>query len=192
MYGSRIVIADEDRTHRKLIKDMLLKQGYLVTAEVADGVSALKVIQQIEPDLVILDAQLPLTDGIEVAKIIKEGRIAPVLLTSSFSHNEIVEHTKDTWVFAHLLKPVSEETLFPAIEIAIAHHQRLVNMEKEIKKLKEELATRKILDRAKGILMKKLNISEAEAFRQIQKQSMQRRKSMKAIAEAIVVTYTYK
>lgn len=191
MYGARIVLADDDGIHRKLLKEMLQKRGYLVTAEASDGMSALTLIQQIQPDLAIIDSQLPLKNGIDVAKIIEEGRVAPVVLLSSFNNREMVEYSKDTWVFAHLIKPVTESNLFPAIEIAMANYQRLITLEKEIEQLREELATRKILDRAKAILMKQQNLTEPEAFRQIQKQSMQKRKSIRAIAEAIVVTYSY-
>lgn len=192
MYHSRIVIAEGDPAQRKILKQILSEYGYQVTAEVSDGIAVLKAIQQIQPDLAIIDAHLPVKNGVEVARILDENRIAPVLLLTSSRHREIVESVKDTCVFAHLIKPVQKETLIPAIEIAIANFQRLIAVERELKKSKNELKARKIIDQAKAILMKNLQITEPEAFRMMQKQSMQKRKSMEAIAESIVATYCYK
>lgn len=192
MYHSRIVIAEGDPAQRKILKQILSEYGYQVIAEVSDGIAVLKAIQQIQPDLAIIDAHLPVKNGVEVARILEENRIAPVLLLTSYRHREIIESVKDTWVFAHLVKPVQKETLIPAIEIALANFQRLIAVERELRKSKNELKARKIIDQAKAILMKNLQITEPEAFRMMQKQSMQKRKSMEAIAESIVVTYHYK
>ncbi|GAW91648.1 ANTAR domain-containing response regulator [Calderihabitans maritimus] len=189
MFGSRIVLADADPAFRKNLKEMLTKAGYIIVAEAGDGLSALKAIKSMHPDLAILDARLPVKDGLEVAKIIEEDRVAPVLLLTAYNHKDIVQQAKDSWVFAYLVKPVNEANLFPAIEIAIANYRRMLSLEREIHRLKETLETRKLVERAKGILMEVLDLSEAEAFKKIQKESMNKRTSMRQIAQSIIVAY---
>ncbi|MDA8213308.1 MAG: response regulator [Clostridia bacterium] len=185
----RLVIADSDSRSRKKIRDIVQKQGCIVVGEAKDGLAALTQIRSTQPDLVILDAQLPIMDGMEVAKIIEENRISPVILISAYSQIDIIEKIKDSWVFAYLIKPVSEGNLVAAMELAMAKYEKVIELEQQIDRLKETLATRKLVDKAKGLLMKKLGFSEAEAFRYIQQQSMKKRVTKKAIAEAIILSH---
>jgi response regulator NasT len=189
MRGLRLIIGDSDSRSRKKIRDVAQKQGFIVVGEARDGLTALTQIRSTQPDLVILDVQLPVMGGMEIAKIVEENRISPVVLISAFSQLEIIEQIKDSWVFAYLIKPVSEGTLIAAMELALAKYEQVSELEQEINQLKESLATRILVDKAKGILMKRLAVNEADAFRYIQKQSMKKRVAMKAIAEAIILSH---
>lgn len=189
MRGLRLIIGDSDSRSRKKIRDVAQKQGFIVVGEARDGLTALTQIRSTQPDLVILDAQLPVMGGMEIAKIVEENRISPVVLISAYSQLEIIEQIKDSWVFAYLIKPVSEGTLIAAMELALAKYEKVTQLEQEISQLKESLATRILVDKAKGILMKRLAVNEADAFRYIQKQSMKKRVAMKAIAEAIILSH---
>ncbi len=186
MYGSRIVLADSDPAFRKYLKDRLTRDGYLVIADVEDGRSALQVSLNMQPDLLITEARLPGMDGLEVAASLEQGRNIPVLLISSASDSSTVERARESWVFGYLVKPINEANLYPAVEMAIANCQRILRTEKESREYREKLEKRKVIERAKGILMKTMGLSEAEAFRRIQQQSMKNRTSMHAIAEAII------
>jgi response regulator NasT len=189
MRGLRLIIGDSDSRSRKKIRDVAQKQGFIIVGEARDGLTALTQIRSTQPDLVILDVQLPVMGGMEIAKIVEENRISPVVLISAFSQLEIIEQIKDSWVFAYLIKPVSEGTLIAAMELALAKYEQVSELEQEINQLKESLATRILVDKAKGILMKRLAVNEADAFRYIQKQSMKKRVAMKAIAEAIILSH---
>lgn len=186
MYGARIIIADSDTSFRKKLQKMLTKAGYIIVAQEDDGLKAIQAIQNMQPDLVIVDAQLPGKSGLEIAKIVEEDKIAPVLLLTAFTHREIVQQAKESWIFAYLVKPVNEANLFPAIEIAMANYRKLIQLEQEVTQLKETLETRKLVEKAKGLLMEVLNLTESQAFHLIQKQSMQRRMPMRKIAETIL------
>ncbi|MBC7323741.1 MAG: ANTAR domain-containing protein, partial [Moorella sp. (in: Bacteria)] len=161
--------------------------GYWVIGEAGDGLSALKLIRSRQPDLLIIAAELPGMDGLEVARIVHEDKLAPVIVLAGAQGPGLLEKARDARVAALLLKPVEEASLLPAIEIALANYQEIIRLEKQIKELKETLETRKLVERAKGILMETLGISEAEAFRRIQKQSMNKRVSMRQVAEAIIL-----
>lgn len=189
MFGSRIVVADEDPIFRKSLKDMLQKGGYLVTHEVGDGQSAIRAIRSVEPDLVILNAQLPVTEGIEVAKIVEESHLAPVILIANRSRQNLLEQAKKTSAMAFLVKPISELNLFAAIELALANYEKVTSLQKEVTELKNTLASRKVIEKAKGLLMNRLGINEEGAFKKLQQQSMKTRTSMKSVAEAIIVAY---
>lgn len=189
MFGSRIVIADEDPTFRKNLKDMLQKGGYIVTQEVSDGQSAIRAIRSIEPDLVILNAQLPVTDGIEVARIVEESQLAPVILIANRNRQDILQQAQKTSAMAFLAKPVNELNLFAAIELALINYARVTTLQREVEELKNTLANRKVIEKAKGLLMSQLGISEDAAFKKLQQQSMKNRTSMKTVAEAIIVAY---
>jgi len=188
----RIVLADADTTWSKNIKAMLNKSGYWVVGEAGDGVSALKMIRSRQPDLLIIDASLPGMDGLQIARIAHEDKLAPVIVTSSSSHQGIMEKAREARVYALLFKPVSESSLLPAVELALVNYQEVINLERNIKDLKETLETRKLVERAKGILMDTMGLSEPESFRRMQRQSMNQRVSMRVVAEAVIMSYELK
>lgn len=192
MQPLRIVIADNESIIRMDLKELLEEAGHTVVGEAADGVKAIELTRRHRPDLVVMDIKMPEMDGITAAKIISNEKIAPVLLLTAFSQKEIVEKAKDSGVLAYLVKPVKEANLFPAIEIALSRFQEFAELERELEEVKNSLETRKILDRAKGILMDAYNLSESEAYRRIQQYSMSKRKSIREVAEAIVEAATKK
>lgn len=192
MQSLRIVIADNESIIRMDLKELLEEAGHTVVGEAADGVKAIELTRRHRPDLVVMDIKMPEMDGITAAKIISNEKIAPVLLLTAFSQKEIVEKAKDSGVLAYLVKPVKEANLFPAIEIALSRFQEFAELERELEEVKNSLETRKILDRAKGILMDAYNLSESEAYRRIQQYSMSKRKSIREVAEAIVEAATKK
>lgn len=192
MQPLRIVVADNESIIRMDLREILEESGHTVVAEAADGVKAVDVTRKTKPDLVIMDIKMPEMDGITAAKIISNEKIAPVLLLTAFSQKEIVEKAKDSGVLAYLVKPVKEANLFPAMEIALSRFQEFTELEKELEDVKNSLETRKILDRAKGILMDAYSLTESEAYRRIQQYSMSKRKSIREVAEAIVESATKK
>ncbi|AIF50837.1 MULTISPECIES: ANTAR domain-containing response regulator [unclassified Pelosinus] len=186
----RIVIADNESIIRMDLKEILEEAGHTVVAEASDGSRAVDLVRQYRPDLVIMDIKMPEMDGITAAKIISNEKLAPVLLLTAFSQKDIVEKAKDSGVLAYLVKPVKEVNLFPAMEIALSRFQEFAELEQELENVKQSLETRKILDRAKGILMDAYNLSETEAYRRIQQYSMSKRKAIKDVAESIVQAAT--
>jgi len=189
MAKRRVIIADDESLIRLDIKEMLTTLGYLVVGEAGDGVSAVNQARELRPDLVIMDIKMPGMDGIAAAKVLTEEKVAPVLLLTAFSQQDLVERAKEAGVVGYIVKPFREAELVPAIEIALARFQEFQALEKETADLKETLETRKLVDRAKGLLMDTQGLTEAEAFRKIQKLSMNTRKPMKEIAEAILLTH---
>ncbi|SFR07326.1 ANTAR domain-containing response regulator [Desulfoscipio geothermicus] len=188
MGEQRIVLIDADTVWRKNFKAMLGKYGYWVVGEAGDGLSALKLVRSRQPDLLIIDAALPGMDGLQVAKIVHDDKLAPVVATSTSNQQGIMEKAKEAGVYALLIKPVSETSLIPTVELALANYQEIMNLEKKIKDLQETLETRKLVERAKGILMETHGLSEAEAFRRIQRQSMNKRVSIRVVAEAVIMS----
>lgn len=186
----RIVIADNESIIRMDLKEILEEAGHTVVGEATDGRKAIELVRKYHPELVIMDIKMPEMDGITAAKIISNEKLAPVLLLTAFSQKEIVEKAKDSGVLAYLVKPVKEANLFPAIEIAISRFQEFTELERELDEVKRSLESRKILDRAKGILMQVHNLSENEAYRRIQQYSMSKRKSIREVAEAIIAAAT--
>jgi AmiR/NasT family two-component response regulator len=186
---TRIVIADDESLIRMDLREMLTNLGYLVVGEAGDGRSAINVARELRPDLVIMDIKMPDLDGIEAAKILTEERIAPVVLLSAYSQQDLVQRAREAGVTAYLVKPIRESDLPPAIEIALARYQEFLEVQKQVDDLSEALETRKLVDRAKGILMDRQGLSEAEAFRKIQKMSMNNRKPMKEVAWAIILAH---
>lgn len=168
---------------------MLSNLGYLVVGEVGDGRSAVNLARELRPDLIIMDIKMPDMDGIEAAKILTEEKVAPVLLLTAYSQRELVERAKEAGVVGYLVKPFRESDLSPAIEVALSRFVEFRTMEKEVGDLQQALETRKLVDRAKGILMDTQGLTEAEAFRKIQKMSMNTRKPMKDVAEAIILAH---
>jgi response regulator NasT len=183
----RIVIADDESIIRMDLKALLEEMGFSVVGEAADGQKALELTRSLKPDVVVMDIKMPVMDGLDAAKIISEEKIAPVVLLTAYGQKDLVERAKGAGVFAYLVKPFQESDLMPAIEIAIARYLEQQDLEQTLGNLEQKLETRKVVDRAKGILMDKFKLSEAEAFRRIQQQSMNQRRSMKEIAEAIVI-----
>ncbi|MCL5056931.1 MAG: response regulator [Actinobacteria bacterium] len=192
MAEQRIVLVDSDPVARKNLKSMLTKLGYWVVGETGDGLNALKMVRTRQPELVILDSAIPGMDGFEVAKIIHEDKLAPVVILTSTYSQGMVERAKEARVSAFLVKPVDEISILPAIELALASYGEIVNLETKLQDLKELLETRKILEKAKGILMETMGLSEAEAFRRMQKQSMNKRVSMRQVAEAVILAQNLK
>jgi two-component system, response regulator PdtaR len=184
---TRVVIADDESIIRMDLREMLSNLGYLVVGETGDGISAVNLARELRPDLVIMDIKMPDLDGIQAAKILTEERIAPVLLLTAFSQQELIEGAKDAGVVGYIVKPFRESELVPAIEVALARFREFKALEKELTDTRNILETRKIVERAKGVLMDTQGLKEAEAFRKIQKLSMNTRKSMREVAEAILL-----
>ena len=185
----RVVIADDESVICMDLREMLTNLGYLVVGEAGDGRSAVNLGRELRPDVMLMDIKMPDMDGIEATRILTGERIAPVVLLTAFSQRDLVERAQEAGVIAYLVKPVAEADLAPAIEIAMARFSEFRELEKEIDDLQDQLESRKLVDRAKGILMDTQGMTEAEAFRRIQKMSMNTRKSMKEIAQAIILTH---
>jgi response regulator NasT len=171
------------------LREMLSNLGYLVVGEVGDGRSAVNLARELRPDLVIMDIKMPDLDGIEAAKILTEEKISPVLLLTAYSQRDLVSRANEAGVVGYLVKPFRESDLSPAIEVALTRFKEFQALEKEVGDLEEALETRKAVDRAKGILMDTQGLTEADAFRKIQKMSMNTRKPMKEVAEAIILAH---
>ncbi|HUT19509.1 MAG TPA: response regulator [Anaerolineae bacterium] len=187
MERKRILIADDESLILMDLREMLTNLGYLVVGEAGDGQSAVNMAKELGPDLVIMDIKMPDLDGIEAAKLLTEDGIAPVLLLTAYSQQDLVERAKEAGVVGYLVKPFRESNLVPAIEITLSRFEEFRTLQKEVEDLREALETRKIVDRAKGILMDTQGLTEQDAFRRIQKMSMNTRRAMKEIAEAIVL-----
>jgi response regulator NasT len=184
----RLVIADDESIIRMNLKETLEGLGYLVVGEAPDGVSAINLARELRPDLVIMDIRMPKLDGIQAAKVLTEDKIAPVLLLTAFSDRELVDRAREAGVVNYIVKPFRDAELLPAIEIAMARYSEFQEMDKKIDDLQETLETRKLVERAKGVLMDTQGLKEQEAFRKIQQLSMNTRKSMREIAQAILLT----
>ena len=185
----RVLVAEDEALIRLDLVEMLSEAGYQVVGEAADGEQALALAFELKPDLVILDVKMPVMDGITAAEQIVAARLAPVLMLTAFSQTELIERAKDAGAMAYLVKPFSLPDLIPAIEIAVSRHQQILSLESEVLDLGERLETRKLIDRAKALLMGRMSLSEADAFRWIQKASMDRRVSMKEVAQALLSQY---
>jgi response regulator NasT len=182
----RVVIAEDEALIRLDLKEMLEEEGYQVAGEAADGEKAVELASALKPDLVILDVKMPILDGISAAERIAAMQIAPVVILTAFSQRELVERARDAGAMAYLVKPFTKADLMPAIEIAVSRFQEISALGAEVETLRERLEVRKILDRAKGRLQSERGLSEPEAFRWIQKTSMNRRATMRAVAEAVL------
>ena len=180
----RILVAEDEAIIRLDLVEMLTEAGYVVVAQATNGVEAIALAQEHKPDLAILDVKMPELDGISAAEKIIE--IAPVLMLTAFSQKDLVERARDAGAMAYVVKPFSISDLVPAIEIAVSRHRQLVALQQEVGDLQERLETRKVIDRAKGILMATLKLSEPDAFSWIQRTAMDRRMSMKDVALAVI------
>jgi AmiR/NasT family two-component response regulator len=186
---TRVIIADDESIIRMDVREMLTNLGYLVVGEVGDGRSAVNLARELRPDIVVMDIKMPDMDGIEAARVLTEEKIAPVLLLTAYSQRDLVERAKEAGVAGYIVKPFQESDLSPAIEVALARFLEFRALEQEVEDLQEALKTRKLVDRAKGILMDTQGLRESEAFRKIQKMSMNTRKPMRQVAEAIILAH---
>jgi AmiR/NasT family two-component response regulator len=182
----RVLVAEDEALIRLDLKEMLEEEGYDVVGEAGDGEEAVKLAEELKPDLVILDVKMPVLDGISAAERIVATRIAPVVMLTAFSQRELVERAVDAGAMAYLVKPFAKSDLLPTIEVAVSRHAQLTALEKEVTDLSDRLETRKVVDRAKGKLQSDHGMSEPDAFRWIQKTSMDRRTSMRAVAEGVL------
>lgn len=187
MAKMRVLIADDDPIIRLDLRQMLETMDYEVVAEAGDGKQALELAREHIPDICILDVKMPVMDGIDAVDQITEEAIAPAILLTAYSDRELIDRAKAAGVFAYLVKPFKPSDLPPAIEIARSRFEQNLILVKEVASLEDRLETRKLIDRAKGILMLAHQVSESEAYRRIQLQSMNARKSMKEVAEAIIL-----
>ncbi|MFZ9294125.1 MAG: ANTAR domain-containing response regulator [Candidatus Nanopelagicaceae bacterium] len=184
MNSKRILIAEDETLIRMDLAEMLRENGYEVVGEATNGEEAVALANELKPDLAILDVKMPKLDGISAAEKIVE--IAPVLMLTAFSQKDLVERALDAGVMAYVVKPFTIDDLIPAIEIAATRHAQMLALKSEVADLTERLETRKLVDRAKGLLMQAMKLSEPEAFKWIQRTAMDKRVSMKEVAEAVI------
>jgi response regulator NasT len=182
----RVVIAEDEALIRLDLKEMLEEEGYAVIAEAADGETAVERVTTLRPDLAIFDIKMPVLDGISAAERIAATRIAPVVILTAFSQRELVERARDAGAMAYLVKPFTKADLVPAIEMAVSRFTEIRALDSEVDTLRDRLEVRKLLDRAKGLLQSEQGMSEPQAFRWIQKTSMDRRLTMRKVAEAVI------
>ena len=182
----RVLIAEDEALIRLDLKEMLEEEGYTVVAEVGDGQQAVDQATELRPDLVVLDIQMPVLDGLSAAEQIASARIAPVIVLPAFCQRELVERARDAGAMAYLVKPFSKNDLVPAIEVARGRFAEMTALDGEVRTLEERLETRKVVEQAKGKLMADQGMTEAEAFRWIQRTAMNERTSMKALAQRIL------
>ncbi len=181
-----VVVAEDESLIRIDIVETLKDNGFTVVGEAADGETAVAMAREHRPDLVVMDVKMPLMDGITAAEILTKERIAPVVLLTAFSQRELVERASEAGALAYVVKPFTPNDLIPAIEIALSRSQQISALEDEVADIAERLETRKVLDRAKGILNDTMGLTEPEAFRWIQKASMDRRLSMRDVAQTVI------
>jgi two-component system, response regulator PdtaR len=182
----RVVVAEDESLIRLDIVEILRDNGFDVVGEAGDGETAVQLATELRPDLVIMDVKMPQLDGISAAEKLSKNHIAPVVLLTAFSQKELVERASEAGALAYVVKPFTPNDLLPAIEIALARYEQIVTLEAEVADMVERFETRKLVDRAKGLLNEKMGLSEPEAFRWIQKASMDRRLTMQDVAKAII------
>jgi len=182
----RVVVAEDEAVIRLDIVEMLREVGYDVVGEAADGESAIRLAEELRPDLVVMDIKMPVLDGISAAERIAKARIAPVVLLTAFSQKELVERARDAGAMAYVVKPFTSNDLVPALEIALSRHAEIAALESEIADMTDRFETRKLVERAKSLLISNMGLSEPEAFRWIQKTSMDRRLTMREVAETVL------
>jgi response regulator NasT len=182
----RVVVAEDEALIRLDLVEMLREEGYDVVGEAGDGEQAVRLAQELAPDLVMLDVKMPVLDGISAAEQIAEARIAPVVMLTAFSQRELVERARDAGAMAYLVKPFTQGDLVPAIELAVSRFAEITTLEAEVADLGERLETRKRVERAKSLLQQKYALSETDAFRWLQKSAMDRRLSMREVADVVI------
>ncbi len=184
----RVVVAEDESLIRLDLVEMLREEGYDVVGEAADGQQAVDLTVELRPDLVIMDVKMPRRDGIDAASEIAEKRIAPVVILTAFSQRELVEKARDAGAMAYLVKPFTKADLMPAVELAASRFSEISALESEIADLQDRLETRKLIEKAKGILMESQSLTEPQAFKWIQRAAMDRRTTMKAVADVVIET----
>ena len=182
----RVLVAEDEAIIRLDLAEMLTEAGYEVVGQASDGEQAVALAASLKPDIVIMDVKMPVMDGISAAEQIGKERLCPVVMLTAFSQTELVERARDAGVMAYIVKPFTASDVTPALDIALSRWAELKTLEAEVAYLGDRLETRKAVDRAKGVLMTKLKITEADAFRWIQKTAMDRRMSMREVADAVV------
>jgi AmiR/NasT family two-component response regulator len=183
---TRVLVAEDEAIIRLDLAEMLTERGYEVVGHASNGEQAVELATSLRPDIVIMDVKMPVMDGITAAERIGRERICPVVMLTAFSQTELVERARDAGVMAYVVKPFTASDVTPAIDIALSRWGELMALESDVADLADRLETRKAVDRAKGVLMSKLKITEAEAFRFIQKSAMDRRLSMREVADAVI------
>jgi AmiR/NasT family two-component response regulator len=189
MSDTRILLAEDEVISRMDLREMLENLGYIVVGEAGDGVAAVNLARTLKPDLVLMDIKMPELDGISAAETLSQERVTPVLLLTAYSDKEFVDRAVDAGVMGYLVKPFAEAQLKPAIEVALERWREVRQIQQDLSQTQETLETRKLVERAKGVLMDSQSLKEAEAFRRIQRLSMNSRKSMREVAEAILLAH---
>lgn len=184
----RVLIAEDEALIRLDLAEMLREEGYEVVGEAGDGQEAVELAELLRPDLVIIDVKMPRRDGIDAASEIAGKRIAPIVMLTAFSQRELVERARAAGAMAYLVKPFSASDLVPAIELAVSRAEEITALEREVSTLSEQLETRKLIERAKGLLQSKQGLSEPEAFKWIQRAAMDKRTTMRRVAEVVLET----
>ncbi|MCT1354829.1 ANTAR domain-containing response regulator [Gordonia sp. p3-SID1431] len=184
----RVLVAEDDSLIRMDLTEMLREEGYDVVGEAPNGQVAVELTESLAPDLVIMDIKMPVRDGIDAATEIAAKRLAPVVMLTAFSQRDFIDKARDAGAMAYLVKPFTKADLVPAIEVAVSRYQELKQLEREVATMNERLETRKLVERAKGLLMEKQALSEPDAFKWIQRAAMDRRTTMKAVAQVVVET----
>jgi response regulator NasT len=182
----RVVVAEDEALIRLDLVEMLTEAGYEVVGQAGDGEAAIEITEKEKPDLVVMDVKMPKLDGISAAERIANQRIAPVVILTAFSQRDLVERARDAGAMAYLTKPFTIEDLMPAIELAVSRFQEIKQLDAEVADLQDQLKARKLIEKAKGILMKNLKISEPEAFKWMQKTAMDKRRSMTDVAQLVM------
>ena len=188
MAPHRVVIAEDEAIPRMGLREMLQEQGYDVVGEAVDGQAAVELARQLRPDIVVMDIRMPRLDGIAASRILSEERLAPVLLVTAYSDRNLIDQAKEAGVFAYVPKPFTEVQLVPQIELALSRFAEFQALIQEVGDARAALETRKAVERAKGLLMQRQGMAEPDAYRHIQRLSMNSRRSMRDIAEAILLT----
>jgi two-component system, response regulator PdtaR len=184
----RVLVAEDEALIRLDLAEMLTEEGYEVVGQAGDGQEAVDLAEEMRPDLVIMDVKMPRRDGIDAAKEIASKRIAPIVILTAFSQRDLVEQARDAGAMAYLVKPFSITDLIPAIEVAVSRFNEITALEEEVATLSDRLETRKLIERAKGLLQSKQGMTEPEAFKWIQRAAMDRRTTMKRVAEVVLET----
>ncbi|MHB0976732.1 MAG: ANTAR domain-containing response regulator [Candidatus Aquicultorales bacterium] len=186
MAKTRVVIAEDESIIRMDLKEMLVESGYDVVGEAADGAEAVRLAFDLSPDLIVLDVKMPVMNGIDAAREITEAGICPAIILTAYSQRALVDKAIESGAMSYLVKPFSKSDLLPAIEVAIKRFKDMKALEGKVKELEDQLTVRKLVEQAKGILMKEEGLDEADAFRKIQKESMDKRIGIKDVAEDII------
>ena len=180
------MIAEDEALIRLDLKEMLEEEGFAVVGEAGDGEAAVALVEEHRPDLVVLDVKMPRLDGISAAARIASARLAAVVMLTAFSQRELVERAREAGAMAYLVKPFGKADLLPAVELALSRYDELISLEREVLDLRERLVTRTLVDRAKGVLQARLGLDEAASYRWVQRTSMDRRMSMREVAELVL------